>query len=133
MENKKNILKSLEILFLIGGILYIILGFLSINDNKELIEKLGTNLKIKIKKDHPSLSKEEVHLKLKNNLAIELFIASIIDFILMFICKIYNKQKDEKKNIQDTNISLIEGIKPKENIDESINDENLKKEEIERE
>lgn len=51
----------------------------------------------------------------------------------MFICKIYNKQKDEKKNIQDTNISLIEGIKPKENIDESINDENLKKEEIERE
>lgn len=133
MENKKNILKSLEILFLIGGILYIILGFLSINDNKELIEKLGTNLKIKIKKDQPSLSKEEVHLKLKNNLAIELFIASIIDFILMFICKIYNKQKDEKKNIQDTNISLIEGIKPKENIDESINDENLKKEEIERE
>ena len=133
MENKKNILKSLEILFLIGGILYIILGFLSINDNRELIEKLGTNLKIKIKKDHPSLSKEEVHLKLKNNLAIELFIASIIDFILMFICKIYNKQKDEKKNIQDTNISLIEGIKPKENIDESINDENLKKEEIERE
>lgn len=133
MENKKNILKSLEILFLIGGILYIILGFLSINDNKELIEKLGTNLKIKIKKDHPSLSKEEVHLKLKNNLAIELFIASIIDFILMFICKIYNKQKDEKKNIQDTNISLIEGIKPKENIDDSINDENLKKEEIERE
>ena len=133
MENKKNILKSLEILFLIGGILYIILGFLSINDNKELIEKLGTNLKIKIKKDQPSLSKEEVHLKLKNNLAIELFIASIIDFILMFICKIYNKQKDEKKNIQDTNISLIEGIKPKENIDESINDEKLKKEEIERE
>ena len=133
MENKKNILKTLEILFLIGGILYIILGFLSINDNKELIEKLGTNLKIKIKKDKPSLSKEEVHLKLKNNLAIELFIASIIDFILMFICKIYNKQKDEKKNIQDTNISLIEGIKPKENIDESINDENLKKEEIERE
>ena len=133
MENKKNILKSLEILFLIEGILYIILGFLSINDNKELIEKLGTNLKIKIKKDQPSLSKEEVHLKLKNNLAIELFIASIIDFILMFICKIYNKQKDEKKNIQDTNISLIEGIKPKENIDESINDENLKKEEIERE
>ena len=133
MENKKNILKSLEILFLIGGILYIILGFLSINDNKELIEKLGTNLKIKIKKDQPSLSKEEVHLKLKNNLAIELFIASIIDFILMFICKIYNKQKDEKKNIQDTNISLIEGIKPKENIDGSINDENLKKEEIERE
>lgn len=133
MENKKNILKSLEILFLIGGILYIILGFLSINDNKELIEKLGTNLKIKIKKDQPSLSKEEVHLKLKNNLAIELFFASIIDFILMFICKIYNKQKDEKKNIQDTNISLIEGIKPKENIDESINDENLKKEEIERE
>lgn len=133
MENKKNILKSLEILFLIGGILYIILGFLSINDNRELIEKLGTNLKIKIKKDQPSLSKEEVHLKLKNNLAIELFIASIIDFILMFICKIYNKQKDEKKIIQDTNISLIEGIKPKENIDESINDENLKKEEIERE
>ena len=133
MENKKNILKSLEILFLIGGILYIILGFLSINDNRELIEKLGTNLKIKIKKDQPSLSKQEVHLKLKNNLAIELFIASIIDFILMFICKIYNKQKDEKKNIQDTNISLIEGIKPKENIDESINDENLKKEEIERE
>ncbi len=133
MENKKNILKSLEILFLIGGILYIILGFLSINDNKELIEKLGTNLKIKIKKDQPSLSKEEVHLKLKNNLAIELFIASIIDFIIMFICKIYNKQKDEKKNIQDTNISLIEGIKPKENIDESINDKNLKKEEIERE
>ena len=133
MENKKNILKSLEILFLIEGILYIILGFLSINDNKELIEKLGTNLKIKIKKDQPSLSKEEVHLKLKNNLAIELFFASIIDFILMFICKIYNKQKDEKKNIQDTNISLIEGIKPKENIDESINDENLKKEEIERE
>ena len=133
MENKKNILKSLEILFLIGGILYIILGFLSINDNRELIEKLGTNLKIKIKKDQPSLSKQEVHLKLKNNLAIELFIASIIDFILMFICKIYNKQKDEKKIIQDTNISLIEGIKPKENIDESINDENLKKEEIERE
>ncbi len=133
MENKKNILKSLEILFLIGGILYIILGFLSINDNRELIEKLGTNLKIKIKKDQPSLSKEEVHLKLKNNLAIELFIASIIDFILMFICKIYNKQKDEKKIIQDTNISLIEGIKPKENIDESINDEKLKKEEIERE
>ena len=58
MENKKNILKSLEILFLIGGILYIILGFLSINDNKELIEKLGTNLKIKIKKDQPSSSKE---------------------------------------------------------------------------
>ena len=133
MENKKNILKSLEILFLIGGILYIILGFLSINDNKELIEKLGTNLKIKIKKDQPSLSKEEVHLKLKNNLAIELFIASIIDFILMFICKIYNKKKKKKKNIQDTNISLIEGIKPKENIDGSINDENLKKEEIERE
>ncbi len=133
MENKKNILKSLEILFLIGGILYIILGFLSINDNRELIEKLGTNLKIKIKKDQPSLSKQEVHLKLKNNLAIELFIASIIDFILMFICKIYNKQKDEKKIIQDTNISLIEGIKPKENIDESINDEKLKKEEIERE
>lgn len=45
MENKKNILKSLEILFLIGGILYIILGFLSINDNKELIEKLGIILK----------------------------------------------------------------------------------------
>ncbi len=133
MENKKNILKSLEILFLIGGILYIILGFLSINDNRELIEKLGTNLKIKIKKDQPSLSKQEIHLKLKNNLAIELFIASIIDFILMFICKIYNKQKDEKKIIQDTNISLIEGIKPKENIDESINDEKLKKEEIERE
>ena len=133
MENKKNILKSLEILFLIGGILYIILGFLSINDNRELIEKLGTNLKIKIKKDQPSLSKQEVHLKLKNNLAIELFIASIIDFILMFICKIYNKQKDEKKIIQDTNISLIEGIKPKENIDESINYEKLKKEEIERE
>jgi hypothetical protein len=133
MENKKNILKSLEILFLIGGILYIILGFLSINDNRELIEKLGTNLKIKIKKDQPSLSKQEIHLKLKNNLAIELFIASIIDFILMFICKIYNKQKDEKKIIQDTNISLIEGIKPKENIDESINDEKLKKEKIERE
>ena len=47
-------------------------------------------------------------------IAIELFISSIIDFILMVVCKFLNKSNNDIVN-EDLSVSLIDMSKTKEN------------------
>ena len=117
MEIKKFILQILEIIFLIGGVLYLILGILSLFTNHELIDRLGIKFSENIKLEESKIGTIELKNKVTKKIAIELFISSIIDFILMIVCIFCNKSNKEIVN-DDMNISLIDMSKKteKENI-----------------
>ena len=117
MEIKKFILQILEIIFLIGGVLYLILGIFSLFTNHELIDRLGIKFSENIKLEESKIGTIELKNKVTKKIAIELFISSIIDFILMIVCIFCNKSNKEIVN-DDMNISLIDMSKKteKENI-----------------
>ena len=106
-----------EIIFLVGGVLYLLLGILSLFNNHELIDKLGTQFSKNIKLEEADIKSDDLQNKVKMKIAIELFISSIIDFILMIVCIFCNKSNKEIVN-DDMNISLIDMSKKieKENI-----------------
>ena len=117
MEIKKFILQILEIIFLIGGVLYLILGIFSLFTNHELIDRLGIKFSENLKLEESKIGTIELKNKVTKKIAIELFISSIIDFILMIVCIFCNKSNKEIVN-DDMNISLIDMSKKteKENI-----------------
>lgn len=97
------LVETLKIVFLTGGIIYLIFGILTITENKEIIERMGTNIRIHVKKE--TKDEKEIEKKVSLFLSLEFFIASIIDFILMIILEIihwkinnnYNHLKEENK------------------------------------
>ena len=116
MEIKKLLLGISEIIFLVGGVLYLLLGILSLFNNHELIDKLGTQFSKNIKLEEADIKSDDLQNKVKMKIAIELFISSIIDFILMVICKFYNKSNNEIVN-DEIGISLIDMSETKEKED----------------
>jgi hypothetical protein len=114
MEIKKILYGMLELIFLIGGLLYLILGILSLFNNHELIDKLGEKFSKNIRLEDSEIKPDEIQKKVKMKIAIELFISSIIDFILMVVCKFLNKSNNDIVN-EDLSVSLIDMSKTKEN------------------
>ena len=118
MGFKKVLLHISEIIVLIGGVLFLILGFLALFDNKVIYEKL---LKIEDEK-HPNnntyLTMEEVIKKRKTHIVLELFTASTVDFILMFLC-IYKMRESITDNHSNA-LNLVPHEKKKDDIEEEI-------------
>ena len=116
MGFKKVLIEISVVILLIGGVLYLTLGFLALSNNKKVYEKL-VNIKEK-KKESQTI--EDIIEKEKLYLVLELFIASSIDFILMFIC-IYKTNLINPEYKESERIALLDDKK-----DENLESESLK-------
>ena len=116
MGFKKVLIEISTVILLIGGVLYLTLGFLALSNNKKVYEKL-VNIKEK-KKESQTI--EDIIEKEKLDLVLELFIASSIDFILMFIC-IYKTNLINPEYKESERIALLDDKK-----DENLENESLK-------
>ena len=123
MGFKQVLIYCVGIIGLIGGILYLTLGFLAIADNKVLYEKLISIEKYKEKvkkKTGKTINLDEIIEKEKTNIIIELFIASVIDFLLMSLCY-YKINLNSREYIVNDHFPLLdENKKDSENENESI-------------
>ena len=116
MGFKKVLIEISTVILLIGGVLYLTLGFLALSNNKKVYEKL-VNIKEK-KKESQTI--EDIIEKEKLYLVLELFIASSIDFILMFIC-IYKTNLINPEYKESERIALLDDKK-----EENLENESLK-------
>ena len=116
MGFKKVLIEISTVILLIGGVLYLTLGFLALSNNKKVYEKL---VNIKEKKKESQTIKEIIE-KEKLYLVLELFIASSIDFILMFIC-IYKTNLINPEYKESERIALLDDKK-----EENLENESLK-------
>lgn len=116
MGFKKVLIEISTVILLIGGVLYLTLGFLALSNNKKVYEKL-VNIKEK-KKESQTI--EDIIEKEKLYLVLELFIASSIDFILMFIC-IYITNLINPEYKESERIALLDDKK-----EENLENESLK-------
>ena len=116
MGFKKVLIEISTVILLIGGVLYLTLGFLALSNNKKVYEKL-VNIKEK-KKESQTI--EDIIEKEKLYLVLELFIASSIDFILMFIC-IYKTNLINPEYKESERIAFLDDKK-----EENLENESLK-------
>ncbi len=125
MGFKQVLIYCVGIIGLIGGILYLTLGFLAIADNKVVYEKLISIEKYKEKvkkKTGKTINLDEIIEKEKTNIIIELFIASVIDFLLMSLCY-YKINLNSREYIVNDHFPLLDENKKdseNENENESI-------------
>ena len=118
MGFKQVLIYCVGIIGLIGGILYLTLGFLAIADNKVVYEKLISIEKYKKKvenKTGKTINLDEIIVKEKTNIIIELFIASVIDFLLMSLCYYKINLNSRQYSVNDHFQLLDENQKDLEN------------------
>ena len=118
MGFKQVLIYCVGIIGLIGGVLYLTLGFLAIADNKVVYEKLISIEKYKKKvenKTGKTINLDEIIVKEKTNIIIELFIASVIDFLLMSLCYYKINLNSRQYSVNDHFQLLDENQKDSEN------------------
>lgn len=125
MGFKQVLMYCVGIIGLIGGILYLTLGFLAIADNKKVYEKLISieKYKKKVKNEtQKNISFDEIIEKEKTNIVIELFIAAVIDFILMSLCYYKINSNSSQYSVNDHFALLDENKKESESENENENE-----------
>ena len=118
------LIEVLKIIFLTGSILYFFFGILSICHNKELLERIGTKIKIHVAKEIKD--EKEIEKKVSLFVSLQFFFASIIDLILMIIIHIIigkkklNSNKTKENNDNSFNFPINDSIENYSNKEDEI-------------